>query len=60
VPTPHGSRVVPWLWEAAPTDRRYHLLHQHALEELDNLELDAETRDLFLAGNARRVLGLRE
>lgn len=30
----------------------------HALEHLDSLGLDAETRDLFLDGNARRVLGL--
>jgi len=29
-----------------------------ALEDLDALELDTETRDLFLAGNARRVFGL--
>ncbi|HET8672998.1 MAG TPA: amidohydrolase family protein [Thermoleophilaceae bacterium] len=29
---------------------------QHALEHLDGLGLDDETRDLFLAGNARRVL----
>jgi predicted TIM-barrel fold metal-dependent hydrolase len=29
-----------------------------ALEELDSLGLDEETKDLFLAGNARRVFGL--
>ena len=29
-----------------------------ALEGLDGLGLDAETRDLYLAGNARRVFGL--
>ena len=28
------------------------------LEHLDSLELDAEARELFLAGNARRVFGL--
>jgi predicted TIM-barrel fold metal-dependent hydrolase len=32
--------------------------HQQALEHLDDLGLDEETRELFLAGNARRVLGL--
>ncbi len=31
-----------------------------ALEQLDDLGLDAETRDLFLGGNAERVLGLGE
>jgi uncharacterized protein len=30
----------------------------HALEGLDELGLDSETRELFLAGNARRLLGL--
>ena len=33
---------------------------QRALEGLDALELDAETRELFLAGNARRVFGVGE
>ncbi|MEM9669432.1 MAG: amidohydrolase family protein [Pseudomonadota bacterium] len=32
--------------------------HAKALEAMDELELDAETLDLFLAGNARRVFGL--
>jgi predicted TIM-barrel fold metal-dependent hydrolase len=31
---------------------------QQALEDLDRLELDDETRGLFLAGNARRVFAL--
>jgi predicted TIM-barrel fold metal-dependent hydrolase len=31
---------------------------QQALEQLDSLELDAETRELFLTGNARRVFAL--
>ena len=31
---------------------------QGALAELDSLELDDETRGLFLEGNARRVFGL--
>jgi uncharacterized protein len=30
----------------------------HALEGLDALDLDDETKDLYLAGNARRVFGL--
>jgi predicted TIM-barrel fold metal-dependent hydrolase len=34
------------------------VLHQQALEHLDGLQLDDETRELFLAGNAQRVLGL--
>ena len=34
------------------------LLHQQALEHLDDLGLDDEARGLFLAGNAQRVLGL--
>jgi predicted TIM-barrel fold metal-dependent hydrolase len=32
--------------------------HARALEGLDALELDAETRELFLAGNTARVFGL--
>lgn len=32
--------------------------HAHALDGLDDLGLDDETRELYLAGNARRVLGL--
>jgi len=31
---------------------------QKALEDLDALELDDETRDLFLEGNARRAFSL--
>jgi uncharacterized protein len=34
------------------------ILHQHALQDLDALDLDEETRDLFLAGNAQRLLNL--
>ena len=34
------------------------LVHDRALEHLDDLGLDAETRELFLAGNAQRVLAL--
>lgn len=34
------------------------ILPQKALEGLDSLGLDAETRELFLSGNARRVFGL--
>ena len=34
------------------------IFHQQALEHLDALELDGETRELFLAGNARRVLSI--
>src|SRR3954453_15359191 len=34
------------------------LSHAHALEHLDRLGLDDETRGLFLAGNAQRVLSL--
>ena len=33
---------------------------QHALEDLDTLGLDDETRDLFLRGNAQRLLKLTE
>jgi predicted TIM-barrel fold metal-dependent hydrolase len=32
--------------------------YKQALEGLDDLGLDEETRDLYLGGNARRVLGL--
>lgn len=32
--------------------------HQQALEGLDDLGLDAETRELFLHGNAERLLGV--
>lgn len=35
------------------------VLHRHALEGLDELGLDGETRDLFLGGNAQRLLSLR-
>jgi predicted TIM-barrel fold metal-dependent hydrolase len=34
------------------------IFHQQALEHLDELDLDDETRALFLGGNAQRVLGL--
>jgi uncharacterized protein len=34
------------------------LMPAECLQGLDGLELDAETRALFLAGNARRVFGL--
>jgi predicted TIM-barrel fold metal-dependent hydrolase len=36
------------------------LLHSRCLADLDTLELDDETTELFLAGNARRVFGLDE
>ncbi|MFL5820579.1 MAG: amidohydrolase family protein [Solirubrobacteraceae bacterium] len=36
------------------------IFHQHALEDLDALGLDDETRELFLAGNAHRLLELTE
>jgi hypothetical protein len=32
--------------------------HEQALEGLDELGLDAETRELFLHGNAERLLGV--
>jgi hypothetical protein len=31
---------------------------QKALEDLEALGLDAEARELFLSGNARRVFGI--
>ena len=31
---------------------------KHALEHLDSLELDDQTKELFLAGNARRIFGV--
>ncbi len=34
------------------------ILPQHALQDLDRLGLDEETRGLFLAGNAQRLLSL--
>jgi predicted TIM-barrel fold metal-dependent hydrolase len=34
------------------------LFHHHALDGLDELDLDDETRGLFLAGNAQRLLEL--
>jgi uncharacterized protein len=34
------------------------LFHQQALEHLDDLGLEPEVRDLFLAGNAKRLLAL--
>lgn len=34
------------------------LMHEQALEGLDALELDDETRDLYLGGNAERVFAL--
>jgi predicted TIM-barrel fold metal-dependent hydrolase len=36
------------------------LFHQQALKDLDGLGLESEVRDLFLGGNARRVLGVGE
>ncbi|MGA2321789.1 MAG: amidohydrolase family protein [Solirubrobacteraceae bacterium] len=35
------------------------IFHHKALEDLDTLGLDAETRELYLDGNARRVFGLK-
>ena len=34
------------------------ILHQQALDGVDAIGLDQEARELFLAGNARRVIGL--
>jgi predicted TIM-barrel fold metal-dependent hydrolase len=34
------------------------IFHHKALEDLDSLALDAETRELYLQGNTRRVFGL--
>ena len=34
------------------------VFHRQALDDLDRLGLDDEARDLFLAGNAQRVLAL--
>jgi predicted TIM-barrel fold metal-dependent hydrolase len=34
------------------------IFHEHALADLDTLQLDAETRELYLDGNARRVFAL--
>jgi uncharacterized protein len=34
------------------------VFHQQALDGLDGLGLDDEGRELFLAGNAQRALGL--
>jgi uncharacterized protein len=34
------------------------IFHQQALEGIDDLRLDDQVRELFLAGNARRVLGV--
>lgn len=36
------------------------IAHQHALRDLDSLGLDEETRGLFLAGNAQRLLGIAQ
>jgi predicted TIM-barrel fold metal-dependent hydrolase len=35
------------------------IFHQQALEHLDHLRLDSEACELFVAGNAQRVLGLQ-
>jgi predicted TIM-barrel fold metal-dependent hydrolase len=34
------------------------IFHERALEGLDGLSLDEETRELYLHDNARRVFGL--
>jgi uncharacterized protein len=34
------------------------IMPERALEHLDALELDSETRELYLAGNAQRVFAL--
>jgi uncharacterized protein len=36
------------------------ILHPHALEDLGTLGLDEETRELFLGGNAQRLLNIAE
>jgi predicted TIM-barrel fold metal-dependent hydrolase len=47
-------RVVPWLWNLPPDDRRYYPLYAECVD----LGLDDETTALFLHGNAERVFGL--
>ena len=59
-----GVRVVPWLWNLPPNDRRYHPVYV-ACVELGvpcclQIGLDDETRGLYLPGNARRVFTLPE
>ena len=74
-------RIVPWLWNLPPDDRRYprelvDYLRAHGrkkvlfgsnppawpakdcLQELETLELDPETQELFLYKNAERVFSL--
>ncbi|MGZ4463584.1 MAG: amidohydrolase family protein, partial [Gaiellaceae bacterium] len=34
------------------------IFHQHALADLDALALDDETRELYLAGNAKRLFAI--
>lgn len=36
------------------------ILHQQALENLAELGLDDEARDVFLGANARRLIGVSE
>jgi len=48
----HGRRKVMF-------GSNYPMITPHQAQDgLENLGLDKETRDLFLAGNARRVYGL--
>ena len=34
------------------------IFHQHALADLDTLELDQETTELYLTSNAKRLFSL--
>ncbi len=65
-----GLRVVPWLWEAPPTDRRYHPLyaacvdlgvpfctHRRGLRGLLETWM-AETEDPLLRGPVQRPSGV--
>ena len=60
-----GPRLIPWLWEVLPTDRRYTacvdlgiplmITPGRVLDRLAELQLDAETEHTFLRSNAERV-----
>jgi predicted TIM-barrel fold metal-dependent hydrolase len=63
------TRYPPELVDYLRTDGRHKVLFgtnhpmitpERALRELPALELDDEARELFLAGNARRVFGLEK
>jgi uncharacterized protein len=51
-------RVLPWLWNLPPDDRRYYPLYCECIEGFETLELGKDTESSCLYENAARVFRL--